>query len=101
MQQTGEHGKDEGYDSGRAVFPGDREEREREGVLEQWGEPYFAMVHRLKEELQALTEEVKVLRAKCEDDSEEVRNRKMQSLTSRLSGKALNRSMLGWKQVCI
>ena len=72
----------------------------RQGLLDQWGEPYFVTVNKMSEEVIALTEKVKLLRMQVEDpESDEVRNRKMQSLIARLSGKALNQCIHVWKRL--
>ena len=72
----------------------------RQGLLDQWGEPYFVTVNKMSEEVIALTEKVKLLQMQVEDpESDEVRNRKMQSLIARLSGKALNQCIHVWKSL--
>jgi len=51
--------------------------RARVGIQE-WGEPYFARVQKLRAKVEELLEENKVLKSKTEDqDSEEARDRKM------------------------
>ena len=69
------------------------------GNLEDWGEPYFDCVSKLREQMAELQQEVAKFRAKQGDeDSDEARSRKLSSLMARLSGKVVHTSMLMWKQ---
>jgi hypothetical protein len=71
----------------------------RPRCLEEWGEPYFVTVFKLREKVKELQADVAALRVKCQgDDSEEARNEKMERLMSKLSGKATKRCLMCWKQ---